>query len=189
MAVLISLALPWAGQNLEAIAPLFEKDPFAQANLQAEVAWGATDYLPGAFMFLVLLLYLLNIRKRQILAVRTLFFGTALWAMLCLAFFINKIERISQYAAVEFFTEQSDAMVYVTTYGYKSYVPWFYAKIQPDRHPQANEKEWLYHGHIDRPVMISTKITKVSKLEQDIPDAEFLYAKNGFYFYRRTPDK
>jgi hypothetical protein len=88
-------------------------------------------------------------------------------------------------AAVEFFESYKEEPVYVTTFGYKSYVPWFYAGIQPHKNSRAIEKEWLYHGNTDLPVLISAKLKRVERLEKEIPDAVFLYHKNGFYFYKR----
>lgn len=185
LAVFISAALPWAGMNIEELKPLFEKDAFAMANLDAKVHWQIWDYTPALVLLLVIGLYLVMVRKNKAFAFRSLFMGMALWCMLALVFFIGKIERISQHASVEFFSKYANEEVYVTTYGYKSYVPWFYNKISPYENERANEKEWLYHGATDRDVLISTKITKTGKLESEIPDAVLLYAKNGFYFYKR----
>lgn len=185
---LISLALPWAGRNLEIIKPLFAKDPFALANLQADVPWTAWDYLPGIFLIIVLLAFGIGLKSNKSGATRILFFGTGIWVFLTLIFFIGKIERISQRAAVEFFSDQVGKEVYVTTFGYKSYVPWYYAKVQPYANPKANDGKWLLYGKTDRPVMISAKITSKEKLEQEIPDAEFLYEKNGFLFYKRNQE-
>lgn len=185
MALLLSSLVPWAGNNIGVLLPLFEKDPFAQANLAANVQWGTQHYLPAAFLLLCLVLFFAFARKRMYLAVKILFFGTAIWCSLTLFFFIKNIEGYSQNAAVEFFDSYNNEAVYVTTFGYKSYVPWFYAKIKPHANTHAIEREWLYHGNTDFPVLISTKLNKVQRLESEIPDAVFLYQKNGFYFYKR----
>ncbi len=187
IALLVSIALPWAGMNLESIKPLFEKDAFAMANLEADVPWSAWDYIPAIVLGLSLITYILYQRKHPIFSTRVLFFGNAAWVFLALIFFIGKVERISQRAAVEFFEEQVGKEVYVVNYGYKSYVPWFYAKVKAHDNSQAYQREWLYHGSIDKPVLISTKVTKRERLEEEIPDAELIYAKNGFYFYQRLP--
>ena len=189
LALIISIALPWAGMNLESIMHLFEKDPFAQANMQADVPWSYWDYIPALVLGFSLFSYVLYQKKHPIFATRTLFFGNGLWVFLALIFFIAKVERISQRAAVEFFEQQAGQEVYVLNFGYKSYVPWFYARVVAHETPSAYQREWLYHGEIDKPVLISTKINKHEQLEAEIPDAEFLYAKNGFYFYRRSPKK
>ena len=183
---IVSALLPWAGLNLEDIKFLFEKDAFAMANLSAEVPWSWLDFIPAGIMLSILLIYTLYHQKHPIFSSRVLFFGTAIWTFAGLIFFIAKIERISQRAAVEFFEEQQGKEVYVSTFGYKSYVPWFYARIEDYDNPEATNREWLFHGDIDRDVLIATKITKVEALQKEIPDAKLLYTKNGFYFFRRA---
>jgi 4-amino-4-deoxy-L-arabinose transferase-like glycosyltransferase len=185
LAVLISAALPWAGQNIDKLKPLFEKDPFAVANLSAAVEWQVWDYTPAAVLSLVLVVYFLFAPKNPRFGFRLLFFGTALWSMLCLVFFLGKIERYSQHAAVSFFAQYAGEDVYVTTYHYKSYVPWFYARVMPYQNSRAQSREWLLHGRTDRPVIISTKVQHVQELESDVPDARLIHAENGFYFYQR----
>lgn len=181
----VSIALPWAGMHIEEIKPLFDKDPFALANLEAEVPWSNWDYTPALILLLSLTVYWMYRKRNSIFALRALFFGHALWIFAALIFFIGKVERISQRAAVEFFQDHAQEEVYLLNYGYKSYVPWFYGEVKPNIDPKAYKREWLYHGQVDRDVLIATKINRVEQLEKEIPDAEFLYAKNGFYFYRR----
>lgn len=181
----ISFLLPWIGQHPELIIPLLANDAFAQANFSAKLDWGMMTYLPAIFYSLILLTFIVLITKYKYQAWRVLFFGTAGWVMLALVFFVARVEAYSQRAAVQFFTNQNEKEVYVTTFGYKSYVPWFYANVQPSRE-EAKNNQWLLNGKTDKPVMISTKITSQEKLEQAIPDAEFLYEANGFAFYRRA---
>lgn len=185
--VAISLALPWAGLHLDTIKPLFEKDAFAMANLNADVPWTTWDYIPGLLMGAVLISYIFVVRKNSARGFKILFLGSGTWVLVALIFFIGMVERISQRASIEFFEDQVDKEVYVTTFGYKSYVPWFYAKIRPHTNSKATHNHWLLHGRIDKPVMISTKITAKDRLEAEIPDAVLLYEKNGFVFYKRVP--
>ncbi len=180
----VSAALPWAGMHPEKIRFLFEKDAFAMANLQAEVDWHWWDFTAGIWLIVVLIIYGILLKINKFNAYRALFFGSGIWVMLTLILFIGKIEKISQNANVEFFEKFQDKDVYVTTFGYKSYVPWFYAKVKPPLHPE--EKPDLMFGETDRPVLISTKITQRENLEKQIPDAKFLYEKNGFVFYQRN---
>lgn len=186
IAIFISIILPLAGMHIEELKPIFEKDAFAQANLRAEVNWTVIDFFPALLLVAAIIAYLSLVKSRKLLAYKSLFYGVAIWCMVTLGLFIQKIEQISQNAAVEFFESYAQKDVYVSTFGYKSYVPWFYSKIQNHNNPKAIEREWLLHGEIDKDVLISTKITKVDKLEEQIPDAEFLYEKNGFYFYKRS---
>ncbi|NVK28429.1 MAG: glycosyltransferase family 39 protein [Flavobacteriia bacterium] len=182
---IISFALPYVGMNPDLILPLMESDPFAQANMEAEVWWSGIDFTPAIWMAGVLAAYLLLAKKKGLIATRVLFYGTGTWVLLALIFFVAKVERISQYANVEFFEERSAEEVYVTTYGYKSYVPWFYNRPEPYQNDSATSRAWLFHGEIDKPLLISVKINKEEEFRQKFPEAVFLYSKNGFYFFER----
>jgi len=188
--ITISVALPWAGMHLEQIKPLFKADPFALANLNASVPWNNWDYLPAVFYFLIVVLFILLLwQKKSYHAIRVLFFGTSIWVFMALIFFIGKVERISQRANVEFFEGAAGKDVYVTTYHYKSYVPWFYGRVMPYSNPNASNPSWYLFGKTDRPVLISCKVTHRKKLESELGDAVFLYEKNGFCFYKRPSYK
>ncbi|HCQ14928.1 MAG TPA: glycosyl transferase [Cryomorphaceae bacterium] len=182
----LSWALPYAGQHPEIIMPLLEKDPFARENMEAKVNWDHSTYIPLVIILITLIAFFSTVSRQKFLGFSVLFFGMTLWVFSALIFFIGRVERISQRAAVEFFQGQQGKEVYVTTFNYKSYVPWFYARVQPYENPRAAEQQWLLNGETDRPVYISCKVTAREKLEAQIQDAEFLYAKNGFLFYRRN---
>lgn len=184
--IIASFALPWIGLHLNDFMFLFEKDPFAMANMSAQINWTNWDFIPAAIALLVLLGFLFSIKRNRYMAFKILFFGNCLWVFSALIFFIAKVEGISQRANVEFFENQVGKQVYVTSYDYKSYVPWFYAKIEAHENKNAIDQDWLLHGKTDKPVMISCKINSKDKLEKDLHDAEFLYEKNGFYFYKRN---
>lgn len=180
-----SIVLPLAGQHPEEIKGLLQSDPFAVANLNAEVSWPWYTYIPAGIVFLSMILFFGQSRRRPGAAVRYLFFGMAAWCLAALYCFVGRIEKYSQNAAVKFFEQQQNEEVYVTSFGYKSYVPWFYARVMPYGNPKAADDRWLLFGDTDRPVMISTKLTSRQKINEQIPDAEFQYEENGFLFYRR----
>lgn len=183
----ISIALPYLGLHLDEFMWLFEQDPFAYANMAAEVNWTMMDYLPGLWYAIILVLFFLLLKNYKIHSYRVLFFGTSVWVFITLISFIAKIERISQNASVEFFESQQGEDAYLTTYYYKSYVPWFYGRVVPYTNEKALNQAWLLYGEVDKPVRISCKITAHEQLEKDITDANFIYKKNGFYFYQRNP--
>lgn len=184
--ILVSFALPWIGLHVNDFLFLFDKDPFALANMSAEINWTYWDFSPGIIALMVMIGFFATIKKHKYSAFKILFFGNCLWIFSALIFFIAKVEGISQRASVEFFEDQIGKEVYVTSYDYKSYVPWFYAKIEEHQNKKASDQNWLLHGDTDKPVMISCKINSREKLEKDLLDAVFLYEKNGFYFYKRN---
>jgi len=187
--ILATVALPFLAMNIELIEPLFSKDPFAKANLEAAVNWNGTEIIPGLFLILLLSLFLRWQKQKSEQAYRVLFGGTALFVMLTLIFFIKRIEGYSQRAAVEFFEGLSGQPAYVMTHGYKSYVDLFYFKKSIDNDPvfetRVEKKEWFLTGPIDKDVFIVTKINKTKALEA-LPDVEEIGRKNGFVFYKRA---
>ncbi len=180
---LVVIVLPFAGMNIEWLKMLFAQDPFAQANLDAEVRWTGIEALAGLLLFTALLSgHWLHGKGRFREAVLVVFGGGALFVTTTLFFFVNNIETYSQRAAVEFFQSKADEHCWLITKNYKSYVPEFYGRITEPRPPQ----EVLFHGPIDRPVYLSCKITAVEEVEALGTFSE-LYRKNGFVFWVREP--
>ncbi len=183
---IVSFALPWIGLHIKDFLFLFEKDAFAMANMSAQINWSLLDFIPAGIAILVLIGFFFSLKRNKYTAFKILFFGNCIWVFSALIFFIAKVEGISQRANVEFFENVVGKNVYVTTYGYKSYVPWFYSKIEAHENQNAVNQNWLLHGKTDKTVLISCKINAKDKLEKDLLDVEFLYEKNGFYFYKRN---
>lgn len=184
---LATLALPLAMRDPEVIKPLFAKDPFAQANLDADVHWSGWEMLAGVWMLVVLVAGHVFFRARAYpKGILALFGGTALFVTITLFFFIRNIEAYSQRAAIEFFEQRQDEGCYVTTLGYKSYAHLFYARKPPVSDPRAHDREWLLRGGIDRPVYAVSKVTG----EQEVVALGTFHEigrKNGFVFWRRDP--
>lgn len=181
-----STGLVYLGLHPDALMPLLAKDAFANANMQAAVNWSFWDYTPAIFYALVLVVSAFFYKRNRARAFKTLFLGTGIWTMLALIFFIGKVERISQNANVEFFEAYASENAYFISYDFKSYVPEFYGALQPPVHPKSRNKKWLFTGAVDKDVYITCRINRKEKLELEIIDATFLYAKNGFYFYKRN---
>ena len=177
--------LPWLGQHTEVLLPHLN-DPFAAANLQAEVDWSSPlNYLPAALLLLSLILFLSSLRNgRPGPAILSVLVGTALFVQAGLYCFVGKIEAYSQRAAVEFCESLAGQEVYIKAVGYKSYVPFFYGKIDADGSPSRHDQNWLLTGPIDRDAFFLTKIHRADALRA-FPDLEEIGQKNGFVFFRR----
>ena len=191
LVALIFIAAPFLGMHIDVIKPLVA-DPFGRANLDAEVAWTGVEALAGIWMAVVLFLghryFARGDLKRGLPVV---FGGTAIFVSLALFFFINNIEGYSQRAAIDFFkacarSSDDGRPVYTITRDYKSYAQLFYARTLPPADPRAHNEEWLFHGPIDRPVLLSAKITGEESVKA-IGTFTELNRKNGFIFYRRDP--
>lgn len=186
----VSLFIPYMGLHMEDFLHLFQADPFALENMEAEVSWTGYEGLIGVFLLMITVfaVFILYPRNRAG-AFYSVLGATSLWVFLTLIFYVAKIEGYSQRAAVEFFEAQQGKEVYVKTFGYKSYAHLFYARVMPAAHNFQEDPDWVLYGEVDRPVYISCKVTHREELEKKVPDARFLGHKNGFYFYLREPVK
>lgn len=167
------LLLPFAGMHIARLKSAFTFDTFTSATLAAEVKWGWMDYIPAIWIMLVLGVsgYLWK-RLRHEQALLTLFSGTGLFVTIALIFFIGKIERYSQHAAVEFCQKYEEQQVEIKTLGFKSYLPFFYAKKPAPDATKTSEE--IPHYYI-------LKADKRKKLAQ-LPELKILYEKNGYIF-------
>ncbi len=187
---LATILLPFLARHIDLLRPLFAKDPFAVANLDAQVNWTGLEAIAGVFLITIIWLSIrwinrADLRKRGFY---TLFLGTATFVMLTLIFFIARIEGYSQDAAMRFYESLQGKDCYVVTSGFKSYGQLFYSRKQPVQNPQSFDFNWLMHGDIDKDVYVVTKINKVKDLE-GIPDLKQIGAENGFVFYKREKKK
>lgn len=187
LAALLTTALPFFGKNINRFLFLFEKDPFALENIQADVPWQNTDALVGILMVMILIFFIRKQKSNTSVAIIGLFMGTALWVSATLYTYLGKIERISQRAHIEFWKSIAEKDCYVATYKFKSYAHLFYSQSQPQQNMNYADRNWLFHGEIDKPLFISCRVSHIADLEKELPDAQFLYNKNGFYFYKRNP--
>jgi len=190
---LIVIAVPFIGMNIDAIKPLFAQDPFALANLDADVKWTGLEVLAGLVLFGALIAgHVLHGRQRFRASIFAVFGGGALFVTTTLFFFINNIEGYSQRAAVEFFEskapfscwdqQNSSKDYWLLTYGYKSYVPEFYGRVKEMQPDESN----LLRGPIDKPVYLSCKVTSAEEVEE-LGTFRELYQRNGFVFWERMP--
>ncbi len=186
----LTIVLPFFGKRIDSLKPLFEKDPFALENLNASVNWTGFESIAGIILLLVIFITVIGYKTRKsVLSFNILFFGTAIWVMVTLVFYIGKIEKYSQAAAIEFWESHAEEDAYLTTYKYKSYADLFYGKTSPQGNSKYQDAQWLLHGDIDKPVYISCKVTATTDLENEVKGIKYIGNKNGFYFYVRSIEK
>ena len=182
--VVASIAMPWVGQNIDLLKPLFEKDPFAMGNLEADVHWYAWDMIPGIWLLLIIFFGLRWIRQRQYdWAYHTLFLGTAFFVTLALGFYISRIEAYSQRAAMEFFESKVGEDAVIRSSGYKTYGHLFYARKRPVKDERKYDYDWLASPeNTSYPYYIITKVHRTAELEADARFKE-VGRKNGFVMF------
>ena len=180
--ILIAI-LPFIGQNIELLKPLFQRDIFALKNLDAAVTWTGWESLVGFFFIGMVIIASITFKKGKILRGSFyLFISTALFVNLVLIFYINKIEGYSQNAAIEFYKNIAQEDCYIETFGFISYAHLFYAQKQK---PANNlDKETLKRGSVDKPTYWVVKYSSKDRLDT-VPTLQYLYDKNGFVFYKR----
>lgn len=161
------------------------KDPFALANLRAEVHWQGWEFLIGVIGIVALIVFLYSFRKKRRVAFLTLLVANVLVLNLVAVVYLPKIEQYSQGAAIEFYESKQAESCYITTIGFKSYADLFYAK-KPYTSEPSHDDQWLLNGDVEREVYVVSKITKKEKINIHFPMLELLYEKNGYTFYRRV---
>jgi len=182
--VLIVFALPYVGNNIDLIKPLFEKDIHGLATLNAEVNWTGWEVIPGIILLLGIILFLIIMKNEQFMrAFQVLFLSIAIFIFTGLIFFIGRIEAYSQNSYVEYCKTLEGKKGSVTTSGFKSYVHLFYTKRQPEDKPMES-KHHILNKDVDRDVYVFGK--KGTEEYWDArEDYQKLGSKNGYVFYKR----
>jgi hypothetical protein len=192
VATVLSVALmlvPILGMYRNQLVP-YIKDPFAVANLQADVQFSVLESLIGILPLLAIFCFYYY---RKIANYTFAIYSIAAFGILLVSSIIiiypAKIEPITQGAAVEFFQSLKGKDCYVQTLEYRSYVHLFYQQ-QPKptnlNYYRTDFKTWLLEGDIDKDAYFSVKINKSAEYKKR-KDLKVLYEKNGFVFlYRKA---
>jgi 4-amino-4-deoxy-L-arabinose transferase-like glycosyltransferase len=180
--------LPIVGNHPEWLRPLLQKDPFALANLQAEVSWNYYLILPGLlFLISIPIAYYFLKTKQPQKGLLVLCISSMLVMQTLLTAFAPRIEQYSQHAAIEFFESLKGKDVYVSTIGYKSYAPYFYGAVDLKNGPVSYQADSLLTNPVKKPAYFVSKITEKERLLDQYPFLAVLYEKNGFVFYLKHP--
>lgn len=184
LAIAISL-LPLVGMNKDRLIP-YIKDPFAVANLQADVHWSGAEAIWGILYLAGVIVAIVLFRSNKQKSLLLLFLTQVMIIQVTVVHFTPKIERISQGAAIDFFEDLQGKDVYVRVLGYKSYAPLFYARKQPLQDEKEYEEQWLLEGDIKKPLYVVCKL-QLADQYRAYPQLKEMGNKNGFYFFVRQP--
>lgn len=160
-------------------------DPFAMANLEAQVHWSGWEMLIGLIFIGVVLFAVLNLKHKK-KALASLLLGTVFFTYTTMVFIVPKIEAYSQRAVIEFLQEIKGENAGVITYGYKSFAHLFYFQKPYEQNIRDNTQ--LLNSDLNRRLYVITKIHKAALFEKKYPTFERLYDKNGFVFYLKNPE-
>ena len=163
-------------------------DPFAVAGIMKAVDWSGFEFLIGAgYLLLVMIAAYYLYTSKLLRGIGVIALATATMLFFYMIFVLPKVESHTQGSLIDFLEEVQQEDVYVMTYGFHSYAPFFYFKQPADNLEKRANKGWLINGSIDKPVYIISKITDTELPEK--PDLTLLKEEGGFRFYRREVEK
>ncbi|MBL7825964.1 MAG: glycosyltransferase family 39 protein, partial [Saprospiraceae bacterium] len=159
-------SLPYFGQHIDMLKPLFERDQFALGNLEASVEWELWQSLPG--MVLMVSSVAAGIfwwRKKAWQTTHAVLAGGAVFTGLTLMFMVPNIEGYSQRAAIEFYESKCGSDCFVKPVGFKSYAHLFYScKKHPGPDKKIDDYPTLAFGNPGKHVCFVAKINNLGDL-------------------------
>lgn len=190
------------------------KDEFAVENLKANVSWQGWEWVLGIVFIFASHLSIRFISRGKTKLLFYLYGFYIVFITTSINVLIPKVEQYSQHAAIEFYEAVADKNFYVETSGFKSYAYLFYSNKKPyqnlnpdgikdvkhyldDMEAAGHNRltsfalaytNWMQFGNIDRPAVFVCKVNNVETLLKN-PLVKKLYAKNGYVFCVRMPDK
>lgn len=161
------------------------KDPFAKANLAAQVEWSGWEKLPGVLLLAAVIIYAAKATTSIRAALVTLFVVTLIGVNLTIVLITPKVEPYSQGAAVEFYQSKQGQNAVTETLRFKSYAHLFYAQRPPRFRRSVVDSMRNFNAYPNVPLFYVGKIQDRAQNEGELP-LELLYEKNGFVFYKWT---
>ncbi len=178
--------VPLLGLNSEVIVGMINgRDPFAAANLSAEVFWSYSEVAYGLVYIACLILAGILFAIKQIrLGIAVLFISTAITIQLVLVMFTPRIGLYTQDAAISFYKGKSTETCYIQALGFKSYAPLFYGKKA--MHLKHYSTAELLNEYIEEEVYFVSKNIRKEEYLAKYPQLELIGEENGFVFYRKV---
>lgn len=159
-------------------------DEFTAGNLQATSTWFGFEPLVGIGFVVTTVLFCVWVSSKPVRAFASLMLGSLFFVALTMVFVVPEVEKYTQISFIEFLEERQNETCYIYPL-HKSYAHYFYAKRQPQN--RCDDSAYLMFGELDKPCYFIARNTKqeVTDFTLKVPDAQFLYAKNGFAFFVR----
>lgn len=180
------IAVPLIGIYTAFFTPYID-DTFVVGNLQAPVEWKGYEWFFGVGYFCIICVALFLKNQNKLLAIRVVFFATALLMFIYSAIVVPKIEGYTQQTVIDFYESKRGQDIYVWPIGFKSYAQFFYFKKPPGVRPEASNEEWLINGPVDKPTFLISRIDRAEPYRSH-PNLELIKEENGFVFFRRKPN-
>lgn len=182
-----ALFLPVLAFELETLLPYINNAELS-ARLTLPVSWPGYTLLPGIVLLLGLAVLLFRPRPTPSRCAAVQLVLSALFVTTALPVFAPRIQQYTQGALVAFFSKRAGQDVYYGTAYHKSYAHWFYGEVRPETYAAGcRERQCRFHGPVTKALYFSSPLRKTEQVLREVPDAELLYSKGGFSFYRRPP--
>ena len=175
--------LPLISSFKHLLIPLIN-DPFAVAGIMKPVSWGGYEFIFGIMYLLAVVASFWFMLKRLFFrAIIIMAAGTGVVLLSYMVFVLPKVEAHTQGSLIDFLQSKKGEDVYVMTFGFHSYAPYFYFDQPNDNVDKRADNDYLLKGNIDKPVYIIAKIT--DQYLSTLSDLELLKEEGGFRFYKR----
>lgn len=176
--------LPLISSFKHLLVPLIN-DPFAVAGIMKPVSWGGFEFIFGLIYLLAVIASFWFIMKRLFYrAIIIMALGTGILLFSYMVFVLPKIEAHTQGSLIDFLESKKGEDVYVMTFGFHSYAPYFYFDQPNNSVDKRADNDYLLYGSTDKPVYIITKIT--DQYLSTLSDLKLLNEEGGYRFYKRA---
>ncbi|MDI9320131.1 MAG: glycosyltransferase family 39 protein [Phycisphaerales bacterium] len=180
---ILLIAIPLVGLYKGKLIPYIQ-DPFAVANLQANITWSLAESAWGIAYLILIWVSVFMMHRQFKKGLLLLLIVQVMIIQITILHFTPKIEGYSQRAAIEFYESKQGQDVYVQVLGFRSYAHLFYTQKHPSLNPNYHKEEWLINGSVDKPTYLVAKIQDAAQWKTN-NNLKLLYEKNGFSFFER----
>lgn len=139
------ILVPFVGQNIDALKPLYADNINGLAVLDADVNWTGWEGITGVILIASVFSFLVFVKMDKLKqAFYSIFLGTAFFLFIGLIFYIARIEMYTQNAYVEMSKSLVGKEASIRTTGFKSYVHLFYTERQPSDSLGGQTDEYFF---------------------------------------------
>lgn len=155
-------------------------DAFLREAIQRNVHWSGYEWLVGLFLFVGVLVALVQILRRDWTGMLILHLVVLLFVFVSISMFSGRIEGYNQRVAIKFYQSLRGQDVYVNTLGYQSFSHLFYFDKQPS--DEDDSIEFLMSAELDRDAYFVIKANRKEDYLQRYPELEIILEKDGYVF-------